>query len=61
MSDTPASKDPVVAPAPTQPEKAGVNLVVDAEDSVPFRLNPAFISLGLPRKVFKKDVGGGDT
>jgi hypothetical protein len=35
-----------------------VNFETNAEDSVPFFINPAYISLGLPRTAFKPEVGG---
>lgn len=35
-----------------------VRFEVDAEDAAPFELNPTFMSLGLPRAAFRKDVGG---
>ena len=40
------------------PSGTKVILVATAEASEPFRLNPVFISLGLPRSVFKTQVGG---
>jgi hypothetical protein len=65
MPDTPqASSQPSdqrAASTPAQTQSSSVHLVVDAEDSTPFRLNPAYISLGLPPHVFKKEVGGDAT
>ncbi|TCZ53400.1 hypothetical protein EXY23_24715 [Roseicella aquatilis] len=45
-------------PAPPVLSGTTVTLVATAEESVPFRLNPAFISLGLPRSAFATQVGG---
>jgi len=60
----PASPSPL-APTPaslvfTNPVSNGtvVTLVATAEESDPFRLNPVFISLGLPRSAFKTQLGG---
>lgn len=38
---------------------AGVHLEVNPEDTVPFRPEPAFISLGLKREIFTGHSGGG--
>jgi hypothetical protein len=57
MSET-QTTPPVAAPAATSQSGTTVSVVTGADESEPFRLNPAYISLGLPRKVFKKEVGG---
>lgn len=51
------------AATPVRPMSSGtkVILVATAEESVPFRLNPVFISLGLPRSAFRTQVGGEPT
>jgi hypothetical protein len=54
---------PVNAPAAAisitpRPSGTKVILVATAEASEPFRLNPVFISLGLPISAFKTQVGG---
>jgi hypothetical protein len=46
------------AAAPVALTGTTVVLVATAEESVPFRLNPVFISLGLPRSAFATQVGG---
>jgi hypothetical protein len=55
MSDTSQSPSPGPTPASDQ---GGVKVAGDVEDSTPFVLNPAFISLGLQPDVFKQEVGG---
>jgi hypothetical protein len=56
MPDT--SQSPAPAPTLTS-DQSGVAVARDVEDSTPFVLNPAFISLGLQPSVFKPEVGGG--
>jgi hypothetical protein len=55
MPDT--SQSPPSAPTPAS-DQSGVGVARDVEDSTPFVLNPAFISLGLKPDVFKQGVGG---
>jgi hypothetical protein len=45
-------------PTPAPPPSGTVTLETQAEESDPFILNPAFLSLRLPPSVFKKEVGG---
>ena len=58
MADTPQSSGSPTISTPVPPQGGGVRVVVDAEDSVPFEINPAFVSLGLKPTVFKKEMGG---
>lgn len=56
---TAAAPPPAVATfATTAQSGTTVTLVATAEESEPFRLNPVFISLGLPRSAFTTQVGG---
>ena len=50
---------PDISQSPTlAPDQSGVAVARDVEDSTPFVLNPAFISLDLQPSVFKQEVGG---
>jgi hypothetical protein len=65
MTETqPAAATPP-APAASSPAPEGdgtiERIVTDAEECIPFLLNPAFISLGLPTTAFKTEVGGTPT
>jgi hypothetical protein len=37
---------------------AGVAVIVGSEASAPFKLNPAYLALGVPLSAFKHEVGG---
>jgi hypothetical protein len=54
----PDTQEMIAAEALVEPARdEGIDLEVHTEDSVPVRLNPVFISLGLPRESFVEQTG----